>query len=48
MGLVLVLLLAALVFGGLGLLVEGLKWALVVALVLLLVGAVTGYRGRAV
>ena len=46
MGLVLVLLLLALVFGGLGLLLEGLKWALVIALVLLVVGAVFGYRGR--
>lgn len=48
MGLVLVLLLLALLFGGLGLLIEGLKWALVIALVLLVVGAVTGYRGRRV
>lgn len=48
MGLVLVLLLLALLFGGLGLLLEGLKWALVIALVLLVVGAVTGYRGRRV
>lgn len=46
MGLVLVLLLLALLFGGLGLFLEGLKWALVIALVLLVVGAVTGYRGR--
>ena len=48
MGLVVLLLLLALLFGGLGLFVEGLKWALVIALVLLLVGAVTGYRGRTV
>ncbi|HVM05573.1 MAG TPA: hypothetical protein VM242_10385 [Acidimicrobiales bacterium] len=48
MGLVLVLLLLALLFGGLGLFLEGLKWALVIALVLLVVGAVTGYRGRRV
>ena len=48
MGLVLLLLLLALLFGGVGLFVEGLKWALVVALVLLLVGALTGYRGRRV
>ena len=46
MGLVVVLLLLALIFGGIGLLVEGLKWALVIALVLLIVGAVSGYRGR--
>lgn len=48
MGLVLVLLLLALLFGGLGLFLEGLKWALVIALVLLVVGAITGYRGRRV
>ena len=48
MGLVLLLLLLALLFGGLGLFVEGLKWALVIALVLLVVGALSGYRGRRV
>ncbi len=48
MALVVVLLLLALLFGGLGLFVEGLKWALIIALVLLVVGAVTGYRGRRV
>ena len=46
MGLVLVLLLLALIFGGVGLFVEGLKWVLIIALVLLIVGAFTGYRGR--
>lgn len=46
MGAVVVLLILALLFGGIGLFVEGLKWALVVALVLLLLGAFTGYRGR--
>ena len=48
MGLVLVLLLLALLFGGLGLFVEGLKWALIIALVLVVVGALSGYRGRRV
>lgn len=48
MGLVLLLLLLALLFGGLGLFVEGLKWLLIIALVLLLVSAITGYRGRRV
>lgn len=48
MGLVVLLLLLALLFGGVGLFVEGLKWALVIALVLLIVGAVTGARGRRV
>lgn len=46
MGAVVLLLLLALVFGGVGLFVEGLKWALLVALVLLLVGAFSGARGR--
>ena len=45
MGLVLLLLILALLFGGVGLFVEGLKWLLIIALILLLVGAVTGYRG---
>jgi hypothetical protein len=48
MGLVLLLLLLALLFGGLGLFVEGLKWALIIALVLVVVGALSGYRGRRV
>jgi CHASE2 domain-containing sensor protein len=47
MGLVLLLLVLALLFGGLGLFVEGLKWVLIIALALLVVGAFTGYRGRA-
>jgi hypothetical protein len=46
MGLVIVLLLLALLFGGVGLFVEGLKWLLIIALVLLVVSAFTGYRGR--
>lgn len=46
MGLVVLLLILALLFGGLGLFVEGLKWALIIALVLVVVGAFTGYRGR--
>ena len=46
MGLVLLLLILALVFGGVGLFVEGLKWLLIIALVLLLVSAFTGFRGR--
>ena len=47
MGVVLILLLLALLFGGAGLFIEGLKWALIIGLVLLIAGAVTGYRGRA-
>jgi hypothetical protein len=46
MGVVLVLLLLALLFGGLGLLVEGLKWLLIIAVVLFVVGLVTGGRAR--
>jgi hypothetical protein len=47
-GLVVVLLLLALLLGGVGLFVEGLTWVLIIALVLLIVGALTGVRGRAV
>ena len=49
MGLVVLLLVLALLFGGVGLFVEGLKWALIIALVLVVAGALTGgnsYRGR--
>lgn len=46
MGIVVLLLILALVFGGVGLFVEGLKWLLIIALVLFVVGAFTGYRGR--
>jgi hypothetical protein len=46
MGLVIVLLLLALLLGGVGLAVEGLKWVLIIALVLLAVSAFTGFRGR--
>jgi hypothetical protein len=44
--LVIVLLLLALLFGGVGLFVEGLMWLLVIALILFVVSAVTGFRGR--
>ncbi|MDP9421174.1 MAG: hypothetical protein M3P53_13730 [Actinomycetota bacterium] len=46
MGLVVVLLILALLVGGVGLFIEGLKWLLIIALVLLVVGAVTGSRFR--
>ena len=46
MGLVVLLLILALLFGGVGLAVEGLKWLLIIALVLLVVSFFTGYRGR--
>lgn len=45
MGLVIVLLLLALVFGGVGLFVEGLKWALIVALILVVASAFSGWGG---
>jgi hypothetical protein len=48
MGVVLLLLLLALLFGGVGLFVEGLKWALIVALALVIISAFSGFRGRRV
>ncbi len=44
MALVVFLVLLALVFGGAGLFVESLKWALIVALALLIASALTGRR----
>jgi hypothetical protein len=44
--LVVLLLVAALVFGGLGLFVEGLKWLLIIALVLLVASLVAGLLDR--
>ena len=44
MALVVFLLLLALVFGGAGLFVEGLKWALIIALVLLVASFIGGTR----
>ncbi len=41
-----ILLILALLLGGVGLFVEALRWVLIIALILLLVGAFTGYRGR--
>jgi hypothetical protein len=46
MGLVALLLILALIFGGVGLFVEGLKWLLIIALVLIVLSFFTGYRGR--
>ncbi len=46
MALVALLLILALVFGGVGLFVEGLKWALIIALVLIVASFFTGYRTR--
>lgn len=44
MGIVILLLVLALIFGGVGLLVEGLKWVLIIALVLF-VASFFSYRG---
>ena len=46
MGLVVVLLILALLIGGIGLFIEGLKWLLIIAVVLLVVGAISGSRFR--
>jgi len=48
MGLVVLLLILALLFGGAGLFIEGLKWMLIIALVLFVVSFFTGYRGRTI
>lgn len=39
------LLILALLFGGIGLFVEGLTWLLIIGLVLLVASFFTGYRG---
>jgi hypothetical protein len=44
--LVVLLLLAALVFGGVGLFVKALWWMLIIAGALVLAGALLGYRAR--
>lgn len=44
MDIVILILLLALLLGGFGLFVEGLKWLLIIALVLLVIGAFGGYR----
>lgn len=46
MALVIFLLLLALVFGGMGLFVEGLKWALIIAVVLIIASFLTGRGTR--
>lgn len=47
MGIILLLIILALVFGGVGLLVEGLMWLLIISVVLFIVGGVMGFgRGR--
>jgi hypothetical protein len=46
MALVVLLLLLALIIGGVGLFVEGLKWLLIIAVILFVLSFFTGYRGR--
>ena len=46
MGIALVILLLALVLGGVGLFVEALRWVLIIAVVLFIVSVFTGFRGR--
>ncbi|HKY46657.1 MAG TPA: hydrophobic protein [Acidimicrobiia bacterium] len=41
-----IIILLALVLGGVGLAVEALRWLLIIAVVLLIVGAISGRRGR--
>lgn len=46
MAVVVALLILALLLGGVGLFVEGLKWVLIIALAVFLVSAVMGMMGR--
>ena len=46
MGLLVLLIVLALVAGGVGLAVEALRWLLIIALVLIVAGLFTGFRGR--
>lgn len=46
MGLVIILIILAILFGVGGLLLEGLQWLLIIAVVLLVLGLVTGGRSR--
>jgi hypothetical protein len=44
--LIILLVILALVFGGIGLLVEGLFWLLIISVILFVAGGVLGTRGR--
>ena len=46
MWIVILLLLLALLLGGIGLFVEALRWVLIIAIVLLVVSILTGYMRR--
>ncbi len=43
---VIILLVLALLIGGVALFIEGLKWLLIIAVVLVVFSLLTGYRGR--
>ncbi|MDQ3544555.1 MAG: hypothetical protein M3431_11940 [Actinomycetota bacterium] len=43
---VIVLIVLALIFGGIGLFVAAAKWALIIALVLIVAGVIAGFVGR--
>ncbi|MFN8073891.1 MAG: hypothetical protein U0Q15_00555 [Kineosporiaceae bacterium] len=45
-GLVIALVVLALIFGGIGLFLEAAKWALIIAVVLLIAGVAAGVLGR--
>jgi hypothetical protein len=47
MGMAIALVLLALLLGGVGLAVEALRWVLIIALVLFVLSAISGFRGRA-
>jgi uncharacterized membrane protein len=46
MALVIALVILALIFGGIGLFVEAATWALIIAAVLIVAGAIAGFFGR--
>lgn len=46
MGLVIGLIILALILGGVGLAVEALRWLLIIAVIVFVVGLFTGARGR--
>jgi hypothetical protein len=46
MNLAILLLILALLLGGVGLFVEALRWVLIIAVILLVVGLITGRKGR--
>jgi hypothetical protein len=47
MGLAVLILVLALLLGGVGLFVEALRWVIIIAVVLLLVGLIAGWMSRA-